>query len=87
MQSVPFQNGVLSLFRYEPKENDQEELSAFAYLDLTTLQWQNLNIRLNAQFVQFQVVGPNDNILMILETENDSNANPVLKAVHRLKIG
>lgn len=32
MQSIPFENGVLALFRYEPKEIDQSELSAFAYL-------------------------------------------------------
>lgn len=87
MQSIPFQNGVLALFQYEPKETNQGELNAFAYLDLTTLQWQDLNIQLESRFVQFQVTGLNENILMIMETENDSNANPVLKTVHRLKIG
>lgn len=87
MQSVPFENGVLALFRYEPKEPEQCELSAFAYLDLHTLHWQNLNIKLDAQFVQFQVVGHGENILMIMETENDSNANPILKGVYRIKIG
>jgi hypothetical protein len=87
MQSVPFENGVLALFRYEPKEAEQDELSAFAYLDLKSLQWQNLNIKSNAQFVHFQIVGDEGNILMIMETEDDTNSNPTLKTIRRLKIG
>lgn len=56
------------------------------FTDLNTLEWQDLNIKFDAQYVQFQVVGPGENILMIMEIQNESNS-PRLNAIHRLKIG
>jgi hypothetical protein len=81
MQSIPFEKGVIALFSYEPRS----DLYAFAYLDFTTLKWQDLHIRLTSSHVQFQVVGKDT--LMIMEIENDAQANPSLKRLHRLKIG
>ncbi|KAI6221630.1 hypothetical protein M3Y95_00982600 [Aphelenchoides besseyi] len=85
MQTAPFGQGVIAMFGYESRESHDEGLYAFAYLDLQSLQWTNLQIQLSVPFAHFQIV--DKSTLMIMAIDKTKTASPILRSIYRTKIG
>ncbi|KAI6238037.1 Partner of Y14 and mago [Aphelenchoides fujianensis] len=85
MQTAPVGGGVIAMLSYESKQAEDSGLFAFGYLDLRSLQWTDLKIRLNEPFAHFHVA--DDSTLVVMSADRTKSAAPILQSVHRAKIG